>query len=55
MGGSLDASECILAAPEGMHLEAVESKVGWDKHEEEGARLRQENVELKTPPKQGGA
>ena len=36
-----------------LHLEAAEAKVGWNKSEEENARLRKENAELKTLLKQG--
>ena len=52
---SRNVNECILAALKSTRLEAAESKVGWDKSEEENAGLRRENAELKALLKQGGA
>ena len=41
---SQNVNECILISMESLRLDAAESKTGWDKSEEENARLRQENA-----------
>ena len=48
LDGGLDVNECLLVSMKSLRLEAAEAKVGWDRSEEE-------NAELKTLLKQGGA